>query len=107
MQWNLTGELLPCQGCMISKSKQKNVNKVTACKAEKAGERLFVDISGPFKPTLKGNKYWMRIVDDYSRFKTSKFIKYKNQLKEELCNHIKILNKNDKKVKHVRLYNDG
>ena len=35
MKWNLTGELLPFHGCMVSKPKQKNVNKMTLCKDEK------------------------------------------------------------------------
>ena len=66
-----------------------------------------MDLRGPYKPTLKGNRYWMMIVDDFSQIKSSKFIKYKSDLKKELCDHIELLNKNNKKVKYVRMDNEG
>ena len=73
----LKGEAKPCYGCMMTKAKAKGVKKSTDEKATEPGERLFVDISGPFAKTLKGNRYWLKMVDDYSRYSESKFIKQK------------------------------
>jgi len=103
----LKGELLPCHGCIISKSKKKNIKKWNDKRASYTGERLFVDISGPYHPTLKGNRFWLKIVDDFSRYSVSKFIRYKNQLCDELIKHVLILNGNGMKVKFVRMDNAG
>ena len=45
MDVKITGNMKPCEHCFVSKSKQKNVPKVTETKSTVAGERLFVDIS--------------------------------------------------------------
>ena len=103
----LMGELSPCHGCMSSKSRQKNVRKQTETKEERPGERLFVYISVPFHPTLKGNRYWLKFVDDFSRYSTRVFIKFKDQLKDELVKYIKELNAKEKQVKCVRMDNSG
>ena len=103
----LTGELHTCEGCMQAKAKYKAVNKTTNRKSTKPGERLYIDISGPYQETLKGNRYWVKMVDDYRRFSTSTFIKHKNELKYQVIKHIKIINSSGKKVMYVRLDNSG
>jgi hypothetical protein len=63
----LTGILKPCEGCGYTKAKAKAVSKTTTVKATKPGERLFLDTTGPFSPTLNGYKFWIEAVDDYTR----------------------------------------
>jgi len=46
-------------------------------------------------------------VDDFSRYSTSVFIKFKDQLKNELVKFIKELNAKEKQVKCVRMDNTG
>ena len=79
--WTLVGNFRSgCQGCAYAKSKQKNVPHNTVKRATQRGERLFVDLSGPFIPTLKGNKYWLMIVDDYTRKKWSFYLPSKDKI---------------------------
>ena len=63
----LTGQLKPCQGCLYAKSKRKRIMKTSNVRANRAGERLFIDTSGPYPRSIGGNKYWFKVVDDYSR----------------------------------------
>ena len=67
--WKLTGNEYKCEACAFAKSKQKAVSKETATRATKIGEWLFIDISGPFANTPRNNKYWVMVVDDYTRKK--------------------------------------
>jgi len=60
----LTGKPTSCEGCALSKAKQKDVAKKTQSVAEEAGHRLFLDASGPFEGGLKGKKYYAAAVDD-------------------------------------------
>ena len=46
-----------CKACAFAKAKAKGVSKTTLLKAHEKGERLFMDISGPYKMSLKGSKY--------------------------------------------------
>jgi len=61
------GKLKPCEASAIHKAKQKPVKKATNSRAEKVGERIFMDISGPFNPSIRGSTYWVLVVDDFSR----------------------------------------
>ena len=73
----LTGVMKPCEGCGYTKAKAKAVSKTTLVKASKPGERLFLDTTGPFSPTLNGYKYWIQVVDDFSRHGFCEFNKSK------------------------------
>jgi len=78
--WTLTGNEYKCEACAFTKSKQKAVPKATATRATKIGERLFIDISGPFANTPRNNKYWVMVVDDYTRKKWSLFIRTRDEI---------------------------
>jgi hypothetical protein len=73
----LTGALKPCEGCGFAKAKAKAASKTTSTKATKPGERLFLDTSGLFSPTLNGCKYWIQVVDDFTRYGFCEFNKNK------------------------------
>ena len=59
------------------KVKAKITSKSSQCKAEKVGERIVIDNSGSYKPTLKGSHFCLKIVDDKSRYTESYFVKHK------------------------------
>jgi hypothetical protein len=62
----LTGKLQPCSACLLYKASQRPVKKDTLMKATYAGERIHMDVSGPFPPTLGGHRYWVMFKDQYS-----------------------------------------
>jgi hypothetical protein len=57
----------PCGPCAYAKARARAVPKSTLKKAENPGERLFLDFSGPYSPTIVGNTQWLIVVDDFSR----------------------------------------
>jgi hypothetical protein len=73
----LAGALKPCEGCGFAKAKAKAVSKTASAKATKPGERLFLDTSGPFSPTLNGCKCLIQVVDDFTRYGFCEFNKNK------------------------------
>ena len=76
--WTLTGTVQPCGSCALAKARAKAVPKTTMTKAKSPGERLFLDISGPFSDSLNSNRYWLRIVDDNTRFCWDSFLPRKS-----------------------------
>ena len=64
----LTGTLQACDGCTRPKEKERAVRKKTYTRASHPGERIFVDKTGPFPESLIGNRYWIGVVYNYSRY---------------------------------------
>jgi hypothetical protein len=60
----LTGTLKACDGCLRAKAKRKAILKVSATTATEPGERICVDISGPYSPSIRGSIYWGNMVDE-------------------------------------------
>ena len=46
-----------CENCIMGKQRQKNIPKNTEFKAEKAGERIYFDISRILYKSLGGSKF--------------------------------------------------
>ena len=91
--WVITpGKLKPCEHCAKSKAKQKNVTKRSdsSAKAEKPGERVYLDLS---KVTVAGEKgevelkkkHWKIIVDEKMGNKWSEFSETKIGMVEPTC----------------------
>ena len=57
---------------------------MTYTRATEPGERLFVDISGPYGLSPRGNRYWVMVVDDFTRKKWSFYIKSKDKVAEPI-----------------------
>ena len=58
----LTGQMGVCAGCSIEKARKKNSPKAPVPKASKPCERLLMDTTGPFAPSLRGKVYDVYIV---------------------------------------------
>jgi len=96
-----------CEACAYAKAKAKSVSKATTTKASVKGERLFLDISGPYKMALTGNKYWVLIVDDYTRKAWSFFVKSKNESKRVANELLTLLKGARVTTKYMRTDNAG
>ena len=105
--FELTGTRPICEPCAYAKARAKSVSKLTKLKAREAGERLYVDTSGPYAPAISGSQYWFLVVDDYTRKSWSYFGKKKNQLGEKVGNLLDILKGAGIAVKYVRCDNAG
>ena len=78
--WKLEGKWKCCEACSIAKAKAKLVRKTTSKKAEKPGERIYVDTSGPYNMSTAGNKCWVMVVDEATKMKWSRFIPNKRKI---------------------------
>ena len=82
--FKLTGILQFYDGCARSKAKSRAVRKKTYMRASQPVERICVDTTGPFPETLIVNRYWIGVVEDYSRYSWSFFTKTKSQLPKKM-----------------------
>ena len=80
----LKGDFEVCEDCAIAKARQKNVNKVWKGGSQIPGERLYLDISSIKEKSFGGAKFWVLIVDDYTDFCWSIFLKSKGELKSKM-----------------------
>jgi len=102
-----TGNLRACEGCALAKAKAKSVPKVSTVRTTFPGERLYVDISGPYKQTFVGSKYWILFVGDYSRKSWSFFTTTKGALSEVADGFFSQLQNTKTPVHHLRCNNAG
>jgi len=103
----VNGKLKPCEACACHKAKQKPVKKVTSSKATAVAQRMFMDISGPFHPTIGGSKYWVLVVDDFSRMGFCGFLQAKSDLATWLVRLVGFIKANGHHVKIIRCDNAG
>ena len=103
----LSGKMNACEGCGFAKAKAKAVSKTTTLKATKPGERLYLDTTGPFSPTLNGHKYWIQVVDDYSRHGFWEFNKTKKGMGIFIRKLVESLRAKDMKTLYLRCDNAG
>ena len=80
----LTGTQQIFAGCTRSKAKSRVVRKKNYTRVSQPGEIIFVETTGPFPESLIGDRYWIGVVDDYSRYSWSLFTKTKLQLPKKM-----------------------
>jgi hypothetical protein len=83
------------------------VSKTTTTKATEPGERLFLDASGPFTPALNGYKFWIQVVDDFTRHGFCEFNKNKKGMGAFIRKIIVKLRALGMTAKHLRCDNAG
>ena len=105
--YHTTGESKPCESCMQAKAKAAGVSKTTDVEAEKPGERLYLDTSGPYSETLGGSQYWGKVVDQYSRKTWGAFMKKKSEIPQMAEALLDKLIAQGYKVKFLRCDNAG
>ena len=79
MKLKLKRRLPPCEVCAKAKIRQRNVQKKKINKMPtKPGYRVFIDISSFKQVRRGGNKHWLIIVDEFSDYAHSFFLKKKS-----------------------------
>ena len=73
----VTGTLQACGPCSLYKAKAKVLPK-SASQAQFRGQRLHLDLSGPYSTTVTGDTYWVKIKDNYSKMSWNIFCKAKH-----------------------------
>jgi len=107
----LKGKLPPinlnnkCKICIKSKLKNKPYPLATN-KSNSPFELIHMDLVGPITDSLYGNKYFLTILDDYSRFTWVYFMKNKSQTFNLFCTwYNQILNIYNKNIQNIRTDN--
>ena len=102
-----TGTFETCDGCLRTKAKAKKLLKINSNKAEKPGERLLMDTSGPFHETTAGSKYWIKIMDEKTKKCWDYFAKKKSEVPTKAESLIILLNNIGYTVKFLRCDDAG
>ena len=107
MRLKLVGRLPPCEACAKAKIRQRNVQKKKIQKMPtKPGYRVFIDISSFRQVRRGGNKHWLIMVDEFSDYTHSLFLKKKSDQTEILPMWIKgIAKKHRIEIKRIMLDN--
>jgi hypothetical protein len=72
-----------CQSCLVAKQTRIPFPHSTHWRADEPLELVHVDLCGPITPsTVGGNKYFMLIIDDCTRWSTVFMLKSKDQAVE-------------------------
>jgi len=74
------GEKGPCEACVVSKIRKKNLKKISSNKSEIVGGRVFFDSSPIKNKSAGGSKYWILFVDEATGYKKSYFVKQKSEM---------------------------
>jgi hypothetical protein len=82
--FKLFGELKTCKQCVISKARQKNINKEWKGSSQIPVERLYINISSIKNASYGGSKFWALVVDDYTDYCWSISLKSKVELKDKM-----------------------
>ena len=110
MKLKLIGRLPPCEACAKAKIRQRNVQKKKINKKmpAKPGYRVFIDISSFKQASRGGNIYWLIMVDEFSDYTHSFFLKQKSAQIKILPMWINdIAKKHRIEIKRIRLDNSG
>ena len=103
----LTGDPMPCSHCQEAKAKRKPFLMTNATKATQPGERLHYDLSHPLDQSLGGSRYWALLVDQFSKYKITTFLKKKTELGDFIIKTIKQIQNQNMQVKFLRSDNAG
>jgi hypothetical protein len=72
---DVVGDYMTCEACSVAKARQKNINKDWKGSNITPGERLYADISSIKRESYGKSKFWALVVDDYSGYCWSSFLK--------------------------------
>jgi hypothetical protein len=97
--YEVTGKFDVCEACSVGKARQKNINKEWKGGSSISGERLYVEINSIKGTSFGGAKFWALIIDDFSSYCWSYFLKKKDELKDKVVELIKELKNENIQVK--------
>ena len=97
----------PCENCIISKIRKKNLGKIAKKKAVKRGDRVYFDASSIKNKNTGGSKYWFLFVDEATGHKMSYFGPTKSSLVRAGEKYVRWLRREGIEVKAFRCDNAG
>ena len=103
--WKLLGTLRTCEPCVKAKATAKPTSSVSTKVTTKPGERLFWDLSGPFKQTRGHNRYHGLVVDQATARFWSYFHHRKVDFDGDLRELFQMLKAKEHPVRYLRLDN--
>ena len=103
------GDPKPCSDCTKAKIRIKNIPKERTDKpAHAIGIRIMFDISSVQVSSHAGNKFWLLIMDEFSKYCWSFFLKYKSDLPTTMLNWTKEFQRDYRKhIQFFRCDNSG
>jgi transposase InsO family protein len=103
----VSGKLEPCTHCGMAKARQSNISKTTDARSQIKGERLFIDLSWTQEPSYGGTMFWLLVMDDFSGYVLSYFLKNKDAVSETIIELIRNLKHQKTTVRIIRCDNAG
>nr|GEW28149.1 hypothetical protein [Tanacetum cinerariifolium] len=83
-----------CSSCDLGKSKRKSFQTKTTPSSKRRLQLLHMDLCGPMRvESINGKKYVLVIVDDYSRYTWTHFLRSKDETPEVLINFLILVQK--------------
>ncbi|GJS05842.1 retrovirus-related pol polyprotein from transposon TNT 1-94 [Tanacetum coccineum] len=81
-----------CSSCELGKAKRKSFKTKTTPSSKRRLQILHMDLCGPMRlESFNGKKYVLVIVDDYSRYTWTYFLRSKDETLEVLVNFLKLV----------------
>jgi hypothetical protein len=103
----LKGDFEVSSDCAIAKARQKKVGKDWKGGSQVPGERVYLDISFIKDESYGGSCFWALLVDNYTDYRWSIFLKNKSNLKSKVMTLLTNLNIVGINVKHIRCKDSG
>ncbi|GJU08901.1 retrovirus-related pol polyprotein from transposon TNT 1-94 [Tanacetum coccineum] len=83
-----------CSSCELGKSKRKSFHTKTTPSSKRRLQLLHMDLCGPMRvESINGKKYVLVIVDDYSRYTWTHFLRSKDETPKVLIDFLKLVQK--------------
>ncbi|GJR75188.1 retrovirus-related pol polyprotein from transposon TNT 1-94 [Tanacetum coccineum] len=83
-----------CSSCELGKAKQKSFYTKTTLSSKRRLQLLHMDLCGPMRvESINGKKYVLVIIDDYSRYTWTHFLRSKEETPEVLIDFLKLVQK--------------
>ncbi|GJR84271.1 retrovirus-related pol polyprotein from transposon TNT 1-94 [Tanacetum coccineum] len=81
-----------CSSCELRKAKRKSFHTKTTPSSKRRLQLLHMDLCGPMRvESINGKKYVLVIVDDYSRYTWTHFLRSKDETPEVLIDFLKLV----------------
>ncbi|GJS20856.1 retrovirus-related pol polyprotein from transposon TNT 1-94 [Tanacetum coccineum] len=81
-----------CSSCELGKAKRKSFHTNTTLSSKRWLQLLHMDLCGPMRvESINGKKYVLVIVDDYSRYTWTHFLRSKDETPEVLIDFLKLV----------------
>nr|GEV22050.1 retrovirus-related Pol polyprotein from transposon TNT 1-94 [Tanacetum cinerariifolium] len=81
-----------CSSCELGKAKQKSFQTKTTPSSKRRLQLLHMDLCGPMRvASINGKKYVLVIVDDYSRYTWTNFLRSKDKTPEVLIDFLRLV----------------